>query len=140
MRKGAFVKKRILMNKGDLVKDLHDRQDARSRKEIAEVVEGALALIVDTVARGGRGGTGRFRNVPDGRPRSPDAPDDEDGRHGRRRGSGVPPVCPGQVLPGGGGDEPGVLLPRPILSPFFFFPSPRIRSGGDDTLKRWRME
>lgn len=66
MRKGTFVKKRILMNKGDLVKALHDRQGALSRKEIAEVVEGALALIVETVARGGEVGLvgfGTFRPV-----------------------------------------------------------------------------
>ena len=66
MRKGVFVKKRILMNKGDLVKALHDRQGALSRKEIAEVVEGALALIVDTVAQGGEVGLvgfGTFRPV-----------------------------------------------------------------------------
>lgn len=66
MRKGVSVKKRILMNKGDLVKALHDRQGALSRKEIAEIVEGALALIVDTVARGGEVGLvgfGTFRPV-----------------------------------------------------------------------------
>ena len=68
MRKGAFVKKRmrILMGKSDLVKALHDRQDSLSRKEIAEVVEGALALIVETVAQGGEVGLvgfGKFRPV-----------------------------------------------------------------------------
>ena len=73
MRKGACVKeRRILMNKSDLVKALHDRQGALSRKEIGEVVDGILGLIVETVARGGEVGLvgfGKFRPVvPDPRP------------------------------------------------------------------------
>ena len=66
MRKGAFVKKRILVNKAELVKALHDRQSSLSRKEIAEVVDGVLALIVETVAQGGEVGLvgfGTFRPV-----------------------------------------------------------------------------
>ena len=74
MRKGACVRKRrrILRNKSDLVKALHDRQGALSRKEIGEVVDGILDLIVDTVAQGGEVGLvgfGKFRPVvPDPRP------------------------------------------------------------------------
>lgn len=70
MRKGACVKeRRILMNKSDLVKALHDRQGALSRKEIGEVVDGILGLIVETVARGGEVGLvgfGKFRPVAGG--------------------------------------------------------------------------
>ena len=70
MRKGACVKeRRILMNKSDLVKALHDRQGALSRKEIGEVVDGILGLIVEPVARGGEVGLvgfGKFRPVAGG--------------------------------------------------------------------------
>ena len=67
MRNGACVKKRrILMNKSDLVKTLHERQGPLSRNEIGEVLDGILGLIVETVARGGEVGLvgfGKFRPV-----------------------------------------------------------------------------
>jgi DNA-binding protein HU-beta len=66
VRSGAFVKKKILMGKSDLVKALHDRNASLTREEIAEVINGALALIVETVAKGGEVGLhgfGKFRSV-----------------------------------------------------------------------------
>lgn len=64
MTKGELVKKRIMMGKRELVKTLHDRQPSMNREEIAEVVDGTLALIVETVAKGGEVGLvgfGKFR-------------------------------------------------------------------------------
>lgn len=63
---GALVKKRIMMGKRELVQTLHARQPALSQEEIGAVVDGALALIVETVAQGGEVGLhgfGKFRPV-----------------------------------------------------------------------------
>jgi len=92
------VKKRILMGKRELVKTLHERQDSMSREEIGELIDSALTLIVDTVAKGGEVGLvgfGKFRPVARNLQRGPDS----------GGGAGGSRLHGGQGFPGGRGEK-----------------------------------